>query len=94
MKLCGIEFDESLFKKRKGFRNIVIDGSMFQYRVGGTGIVYYDASGKKLMVHRNLWRQFPESSSYNGYAQYDDYGDMIWGKPQVAELYRKYLLTI
>jgi hypothetical protein len=93
MKLCGIEFNESLFKKRKGFRNIVIDGEMFQYNVGRTCIIYYNTDGKKLSVSMTLWKQFSETSLYKGALEWRG-KDRSWSKSKVAELYRKYLLTI
>jgi hypothetical protein len=106
MKLMGIEFDESLFKKRKGFRNIVIDGQMFQFNWAdnpdGPCLILYGIDQKKLEIPHSVWDNdrdhsqtylsAPTNTNYHTWHGKHKKGACFgsWGKPEAAELYRKW----
>lgn len=83
-------------KKRKGFGLIVIDGEQFQYTwSSNVSLILYDVNDKKITIPYETWGLVPNSEKYikkdvwhgknkNG----PDFGG--WGKPQAAEMYRKW----
>lgn len=102
LKMMGKEVDTSLFKKRKGFRFIVIDGEPFQFNWSETiGLILYDINQKKYTISYEIWGTSDDSEEYkttktsglhrtwHGKHKKDAcFGG--WGKAEVAEMFRKY----
>jgi hypothetical protein len=97
MKMMGIEFDPTLFKKRKGFRNIVIDGEMFQFNWAdhpdGPMLILYNVSGQKIEISYSFGVEhvnpnFRNDTWHGKHKKEACFGG--FGKPEAAELYRTY----
>jgi len=103
LKMMGHEVDTSLFKKRKGFRFIVIDGEPYQFNWSKViGLILYDINEKKYTIPYEVWNTSEDSDEYKNSSR-NHYGVTtwrgkhkieacfgLWGKAEVAEMFRKY----
>lgn len=89
----GKEVDTDLFKKRKGFRFIVINDEIFQFnwasKYTGSYLILYDIDQKKYEIPWNLWHKVEHSEEYK--ESETKISEVGLGKAEAAELFRKYL---
>jgi hypothetical protein len=99
LKMMGREVDTSLFKKRKGFRFIVIDGEPFQFNwTSNHDLIMYDINQTKYTIPYEMWRTSDDSDEYKTtglprtwhgkHKKGACFGG--WGKAEAAEMFRKY----
>lgn len=106
--MMGIEFDESKFKKRKGFGNIVIDQEMFKFNWANTDngplLILYNTDGLKIEIPYTVWtnsvehcQEFLNTKSHQCHTWHGKHkkGPCFgrWGKAEAAEMYRKYKIS-
>lgn len=102
IRLCGVELDKSLFKKRKGFGFIVIDGEQFQYNwAENHRLILYNIQGKKIEIPYEVWKNDNHSEIYlktKSHGMHRTWHGKNkrgpnfagWGKAEAAEMYRKF----
>ena len=78
LKMMGREVDTSLFKKRKGFRFIIIDGEPYQFNWSSNhSLIMYDINQKKYTIPYEIWKTSDDSEEYNNSLR-NHYGVTTW----------------